>query len=130
MSSRAPAVTIDGRTLSLVDMTSSKDDLKKVVQWLWTVLLADGARALMSAGRWREALRQVEQSNGIGGRLLDGRQVAIVSRLVDGEPEAALALLNSSRFTDPWEEDVASCLAATRRRGPKGWRRLRGPRPR
>ncbi|WP_086824816.1 hypothetical protein [Streptomyces sp. NRRL B-24572] len=110
VSSRAPEATIDGRNLSLVDLTSSKDDLKKVVQWLWTVLLADGTRALISAGRWKEALRQVEKHNGIGGRLLDGRQVAVLSRLVDGEPEAALALLNTSRFTDSWEEDVASCL--------------------
>ncbi|MEV4429726.1 hypothetical protein ACN9M0_32895 [Streptomyces sp. R-07] len=110
VSSRAPEATIDGRTLSLVDLTASKDDLKKIVQWLWTVLLADGTRALIGAGRWREALHQVEQHNGIGGRLLDGRQIAVLSRIVGGEPEAALGLLNASRFTDPWEEDVASCL--------------------
>ncbi len=48
------------------------------MQWLWTVLLSDSLRALCKAGHWTEALRQAQQHNGIGQRLLDGRQIAVL----------------------------------------------------
>ncbi|MFD0853594.1 hypothetical protein ACFQ07_15260, partial [Actinomadura adrarensis] len=43
--------TIDGRTVSLGNLTSSGSDYNALRQWLWAVLLADATRALASAGR-------------------------------------------------------------------------------
>ncbi|MEW1700091.1 hypothetical protein ACIQCR_17035 [Streptomyces sp. NPDC093249] len=107
---RLPQATVDGRPLSLTSLPVEHDERRAIVQWLWTVLLADGTRALTGGGRWREALDAIEQHKGIGGRLLDGRQVAVLARLDEGEWEAALELLSTAQFGEPWEEDVASCL--------------------
>jgi len=63
---------IDGRSLSFRHLTNTEEDQRTLCQWLWTVLLADGTRALTSAGRWQEALAYVQQHKGIGRRLLDG----------------------------------------------------------
>ncbi|MGI5200148.1 hypothetical protein ACQEU6_00700 [Spirillospora sp. CA-108201] len=62
---------IDGRSLSFRHLTNTKEDLHTLCRWLWTVLLADGTRALTSAGQWQEALAYVQQHKGIGRRLLD-----------------------------------------------------------
>ncbi|MFD0854604.1 hypothetical protein ACFQ07_20370, partial [Actinomadura adrarensis] len=78
----------------------------------WAVLLADATRALASAGRWREAFAHVERHNGIGHRLLDGRQVAVLAHLHVEGPTTALSLLNESTQTEPWEEAVKACLTA------------------
>ena len=77
---------IDGRKIRLADLVSRDDDHREIVQWMWSVLLADGTRALTRAGRWAEALQHAHQHKGIGDRLLDGRQVAILAHC---EPETA-----------------------------------------
>ncbi|MCZ0981838.1 hypothetical protein O1L60_30990 [Streptomyces diastatochromogenes] len=110
MKDRLPETTIDGRPLALAELAATADDHKQVVRWLWTVLLADGTRALTSAGRWQEALHRVEQHKGIGSRLLDGRQVAVLACLDAGHPDQALHTLATTQPAEPWEEDVASCL--------------------
>ncbi|WP_131738697.1 hypothetical protein [Actinomadura roseirufa] len=79
---------------------------------MWTVLLADGTRALTSAGRWQEALAYVQQHKGIGHRLLDGRQVAVLARLHAGDPITALKTISQSDTAEPWERAVAACLTA------------------
>ena len=61
---------IDGRLISFRNLTDSEQGHKDVVKWLWSVLLADGTRALAGAGRWPEALSHVQQHKGIGRRLL------------------------------------------------------------
>jgi hypothetical protein len=71
---------IDGRKIRLADLISHDDDHREVVQWMWSVLLADGTRALTRAGRWAEVLRHAKQHRGIGHQLLDGRQVAILAQ--------------------------------------------------
>jgi hypothetical protein len=86
---------IDGQQVSFRDLTGSNDDHHDLCQWLWTVLLADGTRALASAGRWDQALTHVEQRGGIGQRLLDGRQVTILARCFAGDPASALALVEA-----------------------------------
>jgi hypothetical protein len=51
---------IDGRKIRLADLISRDDDHREVVKWMWSVLLADGTRALTRAGRWAEALRHAK----------------------------------------------------------------------
>jgi hypothetical protein len=46
----------------------------------------------------------------MGLHLMEGRQAAIIARCLHGEPRAALALLQESTPTHPWEQQVASCL--------------------
>ncbi|WP_339153753.1 hypothetical protein [Actinomadura luteofluorescens] len=103
---------IDGRSVSFRHLTNTEEDQRTLCQWLWTVLLADGTRALTSAGRWQEALAYVQQHKGIGHRLLDGRQVAVLAQLHAGDPITALKTISQSDTTEPWESAVAACLTA------------------
>jgi hypothetical protein len=101
---------IDGRKIRFDDLISHDDDHCEVVQWLWSVLLADGTRALTQAGRWAEALQHAKQHKGIGHRLLDGRQVAILAHCAAGDYDIACSVLADTSATAPWEEAVAACL--------------------
>jgi hypothetical protein len=105
-------VVIGDRRVSFRGFTASAEDHRTLCQWLWTVVLADGTRALAAAGRWSEALAHAEQHRGVGERLLDGRQVAILANCMAGDPAAALAVLAASALSEPWEEAVAACLNA------------------
>jgi hypothetical protein len=107
--SHADAV-IDGRQVSFRGFTGTDDDHRDLCEWLWTVLLADGTRALASAGRWDQALTHAEHRGGVGRRLLDGRQVMILARCFAGDPASALALIAESADGEPWEQPVAACL--------------------
>jgi hypothetical protein len=107
--SRGDAV-IEGRKIRLADLVSHDDDHREVVQWMWSVLLADGTRALTRAGRWAEAVRRAQQNKGIGDRLLDGRQVAILARCQAGDHDKAVRLLADSSTPTPWEKAVAACM--------------------
>ncbi|MER6441949.1 hypothetical protein ABT275_37305 [Streptomyces sp. NPDC001185] len=102
---------IDERTVSFEHLTQSAADHHQVVQWLWTVLLGDGTRALAAAGQWRRAAEHSEQHRGVGQRLLDGRQVQVVVRCLDEQPNEALRLLQESTLTEGWEKSVAASLA-------------------
>ncbi|UKY54697.1 hypothetical protein [Streptomyces inhibens] len=113
--SRSCAV-IDGRTVSFEHITGSADDPRGLRQWLWTVLLADGARALVSAGRWADALEQLQRHKGIGRRMLDGRQVAVIDRVTAGDTGGAMELLAHTVRGEPWETAVTACLTVLCRR--------------
>jgi hypothetical protein len=102
---------IDGRPLSFQHLTKSVTDHQQVCQWLWTVLLGDGTRALVAAGQWDRARAHAEQHRGIGRRLLDGRQVEVLAQCLDGRPTQALSFLSSTVLSQDWERSVASCLA-------------------
>ncbi|GAA1897409.1 hypothetical protein GCM10009736_77210 [Actinomadura bangladeshensis] len=106
---REPA-RIDGRELPLGELTGSGGEHRDLCQWLWGVVLADGIRALATAGRWEQAAAFAQQHRGVGRRLLDGRQAAIVSQALGGDPEAALATLEQSTAPEAWEQAVAACL--------------------
>lgn len=93
-------------------LTSTEEDRQEVRGWLWRVLLADGTRTLTSTGHWRQALAHIEQHRGVGTRMLDGRQVAVVAALAEGAAEAAADLLASTAPGDPWEQAVTDCLTA------------------
>jgi hypothetical protein len=106
--SRADTV-IDGRKIRFGDI-SHEGDHREVVQWLWSVFLADGTRALARAGRWAEALQHARQHKGIGHRLLDGRQVAVLTHCAGGDYDAARSVLAETATPTPWEEATAACL--------------------
>jgi hypothetical protein len=105
-------VVVDGVPIDL-DQLATPDAAAEIARFTWTTLLADGTRALTSAGRWAEATAYAEQHHGIGERLFDGRQAAILAHLDAGNSDQALSLLNDSRIEEPWEHAVAACLRGT-----------------
>jgi hypothetical protein len=102
---------IEGRAVSIGTLIAP-GSRETLAQWLWAVLLSDGLRALCRAGRWTDALRQAQEHDGIGQRLLDGRQAAILALAADGRKEEAGQLLRQTDATEPWEHAVAACLRA------------------
>ncbi|MEU8337836.1 hypothetical protein [Micromonospora tulbaghiae] len=108
--SRRDAV-IDGQALPASRLTRSEDEHREVKQWLWSVLVAEGTRALAGAGRWSEAYVHLQRHRGIGQRMLDGRQVAVIAHVTAGDLEAARALVAGTARGEPWEEVVTACLA-------------------
>ncbi|WP_433860168.1 hypothetical protein [Streptomyces kronopolitis] len=92
------------------DLTTSDTDRHEVRAWLWRVILADGTRTLTTAGRWADALVHIEEHRGIGQRMLDGRQVAVLATLAC-EPASAADLVFQTAPGEPWEQAVTSCLA-------------------
>ncbi|WP_369197605.1 hypothetical protein [Streptomyces djakartensis] len=99
------------------DLTAASEDRQEVRAWLWRVLLADGTRTLTTKGRWAEALVHIEAHHGIGQRMLDGRQVAVLATLVANDTAGAAGLLADTLPGDSWEQAVADCLAAFSRLG-------------
>ncbi|MFD3503112.1 hypothetical protein [Streptomyces sp. NPDC058678] len=99
------------------NITATDEDRHEVRAWLWRVLLADGTRTLTTKGRWAEALRHLETHRGVGKRMLDGRQVAILAALVAGDTAWAAVLLAETMPGDPWEQAITACLTALCRRG-------------
>ncbi|MFF5538526.1 hypothetical protein ACFY71_39775 [Streptomyces cinerochromogenes] len=92
------------------ELTTSDTDRDEVRAWLWRVILADGTRTLTTAGRWTEALAHIEKHHGLGLRMLDGRQVAVLAAL-HGDPHHATSLVAQTTPGEPWENAVTSCLA-------------------
>ncbi|WP_020123794.1 hypothetical protein [Streptomyces canus] len=92
-------------------LTSTATDRQEVRAWLWRVLLADGTRALTTAGRWTEALAHVDAHHGVGQRMLDGRQVAVLAALTVGDTARAHSLLADTTPGEPWEVAVTDCLS-------------------
>ena len=98
------------------DLTATGEDRQEVRAWLWRVLLADGTRTLTTEGRWTEALAHIEAHHGIGKRMLDGRQVAVLTALVAGDTAWAAVLLADTMPGDAWEQAVTACLTVLCRR--------------
>jgi hypothetical protein len=96
--------------------TATDEDRHEVRAWLWRVLLADGTRTLTTEGRWAEALTHIEAHRGVGTRMLDGRQVAVLAALVEGDTARAAVLLADTMPGDPWEQAVTACLTVLCRR--------------
>lgn len=103
------ATTLDGVEIP-AHLTNSVEAHQEVRRWLWAVLLATGARALAVAGRWEEARTRLRDYKGIGRRMLDGRQVAVIAHAASGENNGALALLGDTESGEPWENAVTACL--------------------
>jgi len=101
---------IDGILLPASDLTRSSEDHRDLRRWLWTVHLSDSPRALISAGRWQDALAHLQRHHGIGQRMLDGRQVAVIAQSTAGDTDGALKLLEETAPGEPWEQAVTTCL--------------------
>jgi len=108
VSSRTDA-DVDGIEIP-ADLTDSAETHKQIRSWLWAVLLATGARALATAGRWTDARARLDNYKGIGRRMFDGRQVAVIAHAVSGDTDSALALLADTTPGEPWENAVTACL--------------------
>jgi len=98
------------------DLTATGEDRQEVRAWLWRVLLADGTRTLTTEGRWTEALAHIEAHHGIGKRMLDGRQVAVLTALAARDTAWAAVLLADTMPGDAWEQAVTACLTVLCRR--------------
>jgi hypothetical protein len=85
--------TIDGITIPAALLTDTPGAHVEARKWLWTVLLGTGAHALATAGRWDEASQRLRQYKGVGARMLDGRQVAVIAHAVADRNEQARAML-------------------------------------
>ena len=101
---------IDGRSVNLGNLTGTPADHKEVCMLVWAALLADGARALALAGRWRQAAEHTDAHRGLGMRLLDGRQVTILALVHEGQTSQAAKLVEQSTIVDPWEHVVQHLL--------------------
>ncbi|MBV6699404.1 hypothetical protein [Kitasatospora aureofaciens] len=110
------AAVLDGITVP-AQLTATDQHRAEIRKWLWRVVLADGTRALTTAGRWTEALHHIEEHHGIGRRLLDGRQVAVLAHATTGDLPGALDLLEATAPGDPWENAVTATLTALCRPG-------------
>ncbi|WP_019901919.1 hypothetical protein [Salinispora arenicola] len=106
---------IDDVVVPAAALTNTLDSHRELSQWLWSVQLADGTRALTAAGRWRDAETHLRRHNGIGHRMLDGRQVAVIACATRGEHTTAQHLLTETKAGNPWEAAVTACLAALAR---------------
>jgi len=93
------------------DLTATDADHAQVRRWLWTVHLADGTRALTSAGHWAQAHKHVRRHRGMGEQMLDGRQVAVIARATVGDYAGAATLLETTTPGEPWQNAVTACLA-------------------
>lgn len=103
---------IDGRTVDLSALTSNAADHRQVCQELWVTLLVDGARALARIGRWTEAAEAMAKHRGIGNRLLDGRQIKIMSLMEQGLDHQARDMIAATQPTESWEPSIGLLLRA------------------
>lgn len=101
---------IHGTTIDLSTLIGTKEDHRKICQELWVALLVDGARALARTGRWTQAAEAMTAHRGIGHRLLDGRQILIMSLMERGLDEQARATLDTTTAAEPWENAIAALL--------------------
>jgi len=102
--------TLDQTEIDFRQLADSEDALRAAQRFLWTVLLADATHTLTRAGRWAEALDHVHRHNGVGNRLLDGRQVTILALTELGQPDQAAKLVEASTTIEPWEHTIRHLL--------------------
>jgi hypothetical protein len=101
---------IDNRSIDLAAIAQPGHARRALVQSLWMVLLSDGLRALCRAGHWGQAHQHAQTHHGIGERLLDGRQIAIIAAAINGDLPKACTLIDRAVVTEPWERCIATCL--------------------
>ncbi|MFC7762687.1 hypothetical protein ACFQY4_35055 [Catellatospora bangladeshensis] len=103
-------LVIDGRTLPTAILTGEQAERRRMVEWVWLQLLGEGIRALTMANRWADAADHALAYRGVGTHLTEGRQALIIAQCAVGDPAEANKILASSVLTQPWEQQVASCL--------------------
>jgi hypothetical protein len=115
-STTATEIRLDGITIP-AHLAETNEQRGEVRQWLWRVVIADGTRALTTAGRWTDALHHIERHRGIGQRILDGRQTAVLAAATTNDLPGALALLADTEPGEPWEDAVTAVLTSLCRPG-------------
>jgi hypothetical protein len=105
-------ITIGGHRVSMSAITGGHDSHRIVCTRLWTSFIADGTRALAQAGRWRDAAEHAALHRGVGTRLLDGRQAAIIALLHEGNTAEAIRLVEDSAAEQDWERAVKRLIQA------------------
>jgi hypothetical protein len=103
--------TVHGHQVNLAPLTHGPAH-RETCKELWAVLLTDGARALARDGRWTDAAETMAAHHGIGTRLLDGRQIQIMSLLEQGHHSEATAMIDATIPAEPWETAVTAILRA------------------
>ncbi|WP_436761595.1 hypothetical protein [Streptosporangium sp. V21-05] len=101
---------IHSHNVDLSALIGTEADHRKVCEELWVTVLVDGARALARIGRWTEAAETMAAHRGIGNRLLDGRQIMIISLMERGLDQQARAMIESAVPAEPWENTIAALL--------------------
>lgn len=101
---------IRGNDVDLSAFIGTEPDHHKIGKELWIALLVDGARALARTGRWTQAADAMAAHRGVGNRLLDGRQILIMSLMEQGLVQQARETIETSAPTEPWENAVAALL--------------------
>lgn len=104
---------IRGHTVDLSTLINTDADHQTICKELWVTVLVDGARALARIGRWTEAAEAMTAHRGIGNRLLDGRQIKIMSLMERGLEQEARDTIDSTTPTEPWENAIAALLRIT-----------------
>ncbi|MET8676130.1 hypothetical protein ABZW18_00610 [Streptomyces sp. NPDC004647] len=107
---RRGTAEIRGNNVDLSVLIGTEADHRKVCEELWVTVLIDGARALARIGRWTEAAEAMTAHRGVGNRLLDGRQIMIMSLMERGLDQQARATIESTTPTEPWENAIAALL--------------------
>lgn len=102
--------TIRSQDVDLSPWTCTREHHRRICTELWSTLLIDGARALARAGCWTRATETIATHRGIGNRLLDGRQIKIMSLLEQDLHPQATALIDSTVPTENWETAVGQLL--------------------
>ncbi|ROO52900.1 hypothetical protein EDC02_7851 [Micromonospora sp. Llam0] len=111
-------INIDGVTVPASRLLPDRTEHRDLRRWLWAVLLSSGAHALAAAGRWDDAHRRLEHHRGIGRRMLDGRQIAVIANAAAGRHNQALSLLHDTEPGETWEQAVTACLTLLCRQNP------------
>ncbi|GHJ36680.1 hypothetical protein [Streptomyces sp. TS71-3] len=101
---------IYGRIVDLSALIRTEADHRKVCEELWTTVLVDGAGALARIGRWTEAAQAMTAHRGVGNRLLDGRQILIMSLMERSLDQEARDTIDSTTPAEQWEDTVAALL--------------------
>lgn len=109
--------TIRGREVDLSAWTYTREHHRRICTELWSTMLIDGARALARARCWTRAAETIAAHRGIGNRLLDGRQIKIMSLLEQDLRSQATALIDSTVPTETWESAVGQLLRPSCRQG-------------
>jgi hypothetical protein len=107
---RRGTVEIRDHEVDLSVLTRTDGDHRKICEELWVTVLIDGARALARIGRWTEAAEAMAAHRGIGNRLLDGRQIMIMSLMERGLDRQARAMIDTSVPAEPWENAIVALL--------------------
>jgi hypothetical protein len=103
-------LTVGDHTLPTATLVGGQHDRRQLREWVWLQLIGEGVRALALADRWADAAEHARTYNGIGVHLMEGRQAAIIAHCVQGDLPQGLRLLAESTPTQPWEQEIATCL--------------------